>query len=847
MNTMMKTAIAFAAVALAGAPASAKTVAWYHFNEGASGETAAGGQPVVLNAVDPTSLAGTPYVAKGKASVESTGNNLPVYTNDMPYGVSWYDPVTGARGGDNRSLFLKTGNRKGSYTASTVLIDDNKALHCTNITVEMMIKASPDAVPLYASGEWVHALSMVSDVANNKRAWGIMIRGAGEMFCYMENYKDPSKNMNGYNGNPYIYSTWVASGIPKITDGKWHHVAMTYDGATVRLYVDYTERGSCAYAGPIAYNDDCNGKLSIGPNYANSYGGWDGFIDEVRISDAALPPEKFLHVGGTGSSAMKVTDSDTALYLPFDSVEYSTDPFFGQEGSLLAFNSAAVPASNSNSLIRVNSVYLSNGGIRPIPDASSLAFDRFRNGVLADADAVNGGCWKFEENEDLSKIGWSVHLMVDDFTRNNNQHLITSGDFTIEFWLKSVKQQSATRNIIVEQSGTRNAATMRIYLDAAKLKYQLVSQQSLDAYEADGSAVSYTQGEYADINDSQWHHVALSVDRAAKTVAFYVDGRVVGQHSNFILGSKVSTNGSGKWFQISGGWGADRNDEFQNMSIDELRITRRALAPQEFLMAGAVPDLGATRTWIGFEGDLSAEPAEGMIPVGTSTATTIDAEFSPFVPGVRIVDGNGQTLRSSNRYSMSFSGAHGSGESSPDTASQRLFFGRNLLLEKDMKSMTVEFFMKGTKNAAKDWATILRMYGNATGSDSSPFRRLWSFGYSNSAGNVYVVKDVNGASQATFYPDNNVSFADGKWHHVAITFAPDGHGNTLCNVYRDYQRLGSQHTFTGELECGNYGTSSFAIGSRYNGHIDEVRISKGVLPVNKMMHLIKAGFMLLIR
>ena len=69
----------------------------------------------------------------------------------------------------------------------------------------------------------------------------------------------------------------------------------------------------------------------------------------------------------------------------------------------------------------MNSVYLSNGGIRPIPDASSLAFDRFRNGVLADADAVNGGCWKFEENEDSSKIGWSVHLMVDDFTRNNNQ------------------------------------------------------------------------------------------------------------------------------------------------------------------------------------------------------------------------------------------------------------------------------------------------------------------------------------------------------------------------------------------------------------------------------------------
>ena len=164
-----------------------------------------------------------------------------------------------------------------------------------------------------------------------------------------------------------------------------------------------------------------------------------------------------------------------------------------------------------------------------------------------------------------------------------------------------------------------------------------------------------------------------------------------------------------------------------------------------------------------------------------------------------------------------------------------------------MKSMTVEFFMQGTKNEAKAWATILRMYGNDTGSDNSPFRRLWSFGYSNAAGNVYVIKDVSGNTQATFYPDNTVSFADDKWHHVAITFEPDGSGKTLCNVYKDYQQLGSQHTFNGELECGDYGESSFAIGSRFNGYIDEVRISKGVLSVDQMLHVHKGGLMIVVR
>ena len=125
---------------------------------------------------------------------------------------------------------------------------------------------------------------------------------------------------------------------------------------------------------------------------------------------------------------------------------------------------------------------------------------------------------------------------------------------------------------------------------------------------------------------------------------------------------------------------------------------------------------------------------------------------------------------------------------------------------------------------------------------SSLFSSFPAFTY-----NIYVIKDVDGASQSTFYPDNSVSFADNRWHHVALTFEPDGEGNTLCRFYRDYQPLGSPHTFEGELECGDYGTSSFAIGSRYNGYIDEVRISKGVLTVEQMLHAQPRGIVLYLR
>ena len=449
---------------------------------------------------------------------------------------------------------------------------------------------------------------------------------------------------------------------------------------------------------------------------------------------------------------------------------------------------------------------------------------------------------------------------IDDYSDNGGTHLITSGDFTAEFYLRLLEIPTRGSHILCENSGANGTLTLDLRVSENWLYCSLVSQEQFDKCEAGEISAAATTDLYEPVSsvaDGKWHHVALVVSRSNRIAEFYLDGRLVtknGRRENFTLASGICTK-SGSWPMLKIGDYGDGNNRvgFHNMSIDEFRITRRALAPQEFLMAGDAIDaavLEPTRAWIGFEGDLSVEPSEGAIPAGSSTANTVTMEYSPVVPGSsdgKLLDGNGNVLRESNTKSMYFSGAYGDKDVSPDTASQRLFFSRNILLERDMKSMTVEFFMKGTKNEAKAWATILRMYGNATGSDSSPFRRLWSVGYSNTAGNLYVIKDVNGDTQPTFYPSNTVSFADGKWHHIAVTFAPDGNGNTLCNVYRDYQQLGSQHTFNGELECGDYGTSSFAIGSRYNGYIDEVRISKGVLTVDQMLHVTKNGTVISIR
>jgi hypothetical protein len=67
--------------------------------------------------------------------------------------------------------------------------------------------------------------------------------------------------------------------------GAWQHVAATFDGATMRIFVDGVERASAAAAGTVhAVNDPVViGRNTIIPNFA-----WRGLLDEIRFYNRAL-------------------------------------------------------------------------------------------------------------------------------------------------------------------------------------------------------------------------------------------------------------------------------------------------------------------------------------------------------------------------------------------------------------------------------------------------------------------------------------------------------------------------------------------------------------------------------
>lgn len=93
-------------------------------------------------------------------------------------------------------------------------------------------------------------------------------------------------------------------GKTQVAPGEWHHVAGTYDGATIRLYVDSREEEKPTEydAGLTANNCD----VFIGGNSEKPERCWHGLIDDVRIYSYALSEAEIIALyTGQGSGSAK--------------------------------------------------------------------------------------------------------------------------------------------------------------------------------------------------------------------------------------------------------------------------------------------------------------------------------------------------------------------------------------------------------------------------------------------------------------------------------------------------------------------------------------------------------------
>jgi len=75
-----------------------------------------------------------------------------------------------------------------------------------------------------------------------------------------------------------------------LAPGAWYHLAMTYDGVTLRLYVNAGEVASTAGAGTLPLTTDRDLRFGVEDIIVGQESYLDGVIDEVRVWDVARSP-----------------------------------------------------------------------------------------------------------------------------------------------------------------------------------------------------------------------------------------------------------------------------------------------------------------------------------------------------------------------------------------------------------------------------------------------------------------------------------------------------------------------------------------------------------------------------
>lgn len=349
--------------------------------------------------------------------------------------------------------------------------------------------------------------------------------------------------LRGHIGSPTAVTDFQSSGHPSVADGQWHHGAFVRDaaGGTVRLYLDGVQRGSTTdLSGSFTLDAST---MYLGRDARTDFTRFDGYLDMTRISDVALTPEQFLiyseqnyyrmetdgGVAVTGGQAASVVDDTGQHPIALD-------------GAALPLSTA--PPSYSND---VAGSILHEGNL--LSNSHSLSFDGY-----------------------------------DDYVELGNHSLLKTlpqDDFTVEFFLKT--DTSEERAVIL---GTYDGDTAYIVnLEIGAEEHGANRQGRLRPF-FESSGTHYDFWGTTDVSDDQWHHVAMvrsGAGTGSDLVQLFVDYELDGQ-MDLPTGKydirpdifRIGGDSRGAYYYYEG-------------LLDEFRITRGALNPEQFLRAVPEP------------------------------------------------------------------------------------------------------------------------------------------------------------------------------------------------------------------------------------------------------------------
>jgi hypothetical protein len=378
---------------------------------------------------------------------------------------------------------------------------------------------------------------------------------------------------------------WRATHFPVDSsfNGVWHHLAGTYNGSELKLYIDGALEVTTAHKGSIASNA---ANLDIARNSEEAGRFYDGAIDDVRIFNYALSQKEIKALCNV--AATKPGPVDEAVVGPATKVELSWMPgidaaghkvLFGTEPDELALLAevtspayAELPALQKDAQYywRVDEVQ-ANGTV-VAGDIWSFATSGRLLGWWK-LDEVSGGTAEDSSGSDHSgtlhgdqgwqpnggKVGGALKLDGDgDYVEvSDESDFDLTGQITVAAWIKT-RAFDKGRQAIVAKGGS--AWRLHRNLKTDNIRFNIT-------YGYEPSAVGKVN-----VNDGQWHHIVGAYDGAQ--LCLYVDGEL---DSSKKTSKSIMTNNE----PVCIGENSEQTGRYWNGLIDDVRIYNYALSRDE--------------------------------------------------------------------------------------------------------------------------------------------------------------------------------------------------------------------------------------------------------------------------
>ena len=762
--------LVFLLSALAAAAASANTVAWYSM-EGVVGE-----RSVPAGTIENRAAPGTLPLIPGHPN----GTRCPVYTNGFPAAWHVYDPVSGQSYSNGAAFACNyDGSTRGNGSFSHV--ENDAALRLSTFTVEFFLRMKG------WDGNWqALAVKPASLACANADSWGIRITSQYQIRTRFSREQEVSGNLTD---NEEL----IISGLNNLYDGRWHHVAMTFDGntRTVTFYYDYTQKGSKIISNPIWYSSDEDCRLFVGGTVQTTNDALCD-IDEFRLSDTVLTPTQFLRIRSSNTSLLR---DDTVLCYTFDD---SPDFLAGYCDSNIVYN-AADAATFKGTII--SKEY--NGG-RTISYSAEVPAAPIYSGVES---PIGEGNARSLYNCPGDAAGGSYISIPD------SSDVFSTGSFTLECFFKADGSTTTSWTPLVRRNGGGNVQANLGFGSTSGLL-------SATCKESGGQQVSFTDINGSTCADSAWHHAALVVDRDMHRMSLYLDYELV--RAKPMPGDELVASPSNPILI-----GGTDSVTFKGW-IDTVRVSSSALKPSEFLTGYHFTGRVLARVRFEESGNFGSDVSPLAFASGAVTGT-VEVDPSAAV-SAKMYDNRNDPEGVANVAGASFNGG-------------KLTYANNPLVPVfASEGITYEFFVKAPPQGRDVYSGLMR---STTESDN--FFSMVSDPYVGSGLQMrFVTYDPLSSSEQlwqtkceTSIMRRDIGVFDDKWHHFAFGVVPDG-TNTTVSVWLDSSCVLSTNLVglmhhprnRGNLIVGGIAGAGQTL---IDGMIDELRVSRGAPDPNQFL------------